>query len=46
MIKTPADVDKMRAAGSIVARVHARLRDMIRPGVTTGELDEAANIDD
>lgn len=29
----------MREAGRIVAEVHARLRERLRPGVTTGELD-------
>jgi methionyl aminopeptidase len=42
VMKSPGDIDRMRAAGIVVARVHARLRDMIAPGVTTGELDEVA----
>ncbi len=32
----------MRAAGRIVALVHAHMREHVRPGVTTGELDVAA----
>lgn len=32
----------MRAAGLVVARVHDALRDMLRPGVMTGALDDAA----
>ena len=30
----------MRKAGRVVAEMHARIRDAIRPGVTTGELDQ------
>ena len=29
----------MRKAGRVVAEMHAAIRDAIRPGVTTGELD-------
>jgi methionyl aminopeptidase len=32
----------MKSAGSIVAEVHAALKDMVKPGVSTQELDEAA----
>ncbi len=32
----------MREAGRIVARVHEAMREMIRPGVTTAELDARA----
>lgn len=32
----------MRSAGRIVAEVHARLREMIQPGITTADLDAAA----
>lgn len=42
LLKAPADIDRMRAAGIVVARVHARLREIVRPGVTTGELDDIA----
>jgi methionyl aminopeptidase len=40
--KTPEELDKMAAAGRIVARCHEMLRSKARPGVTTAELDEAA----
>ena len=33
------ELRKMRAAGRVVAEMHERIRDAIRPGVTTGELD-------
>jgi methionyl aminopeptidase len=33
------DLAKMRKAGRVVAEMHARIREAIRPGVTTAELD-------
>lgn len=32
----------MREAGRIVAEVHQRMRELVAPGISTGELDEAA----
>jgi methionyl aminopeptidase len=40
--KSPAEIDKMAAAGDILVRTHRLLEGKIRPGVTTKELDEAA----
>src|SRR5262245_50791146 len=40
--KTPEQVDAMAAAGEIQARCLRMLRAKVRPGVTTKELDEAA----
>jgi methionyl aminopeptidase len=40
--KTPEQLDKMAAAGRILARCHEMLRAKARPGVTTAQLDEAA----
>jgi methionyl aminopeptidase len=40
--KTPAEIDQMAAAGRILARCHEILRSKARPGVTTGDLDRAA----
>jgi methionyl aminopeptidase len=40
--KTPEEIEKMAAAGRILTRCHEMLRRKARPGVTTGELDEAA----
>ena len=40
--KSPEEVDKIAAAGDVVARTHRLLERMVRPGVTTAELDEAA----
>lgn len=40
--KSPDEIEKMAAAGKILARCHALLRAKARPGVTTEELDQAA----
>jgi len=41
-LKTPAEIEQMAAAGRILARCHAILKSKARPGVTTGDLDAAA----
>jgi methionyl aminopeptidase len=41
-IKRPAEIDRMRAAGVILADILEVLRAELRPGVSTGELDEIA----
>jgi methionyl aminopeptidase len=40
--KTPEEIDAIAAAGLVLARCHEILRRKARPGVTTAELDEAA----
>jgi methionyl aminopeptidase len=40
--KTPEEIDKMAAAGRVLARCLSMLRTKSRAGVTTAELDEAA----
>jgi methionyl aminopeptidase len=40
--KTPAEIDKMAAAGEILVRTLKLLEGKVREGVTTGDLDEAA----
>jgi methionyl aminopeptidase len=40
--KTPAEIEKMAAAGRVLVRCHEILRKKARPGVTTAELDDAA----
>jgi methionyl aminopeptidase len=40
--KTPEQIDKMAAAGAILVRTLELIESKIRPGVTTGELDAAA----
>lgn len=42
VIKSPADIERMRAAGRLVAEVHAEMARMIEPGITTGQLDDRA----
>jgi methionyl aminopeptidase len=42
IIKSNKEIEYMREAGKIVAYVHEVLRDAIKPGVTTKELDEIA----
>lgn len=41
-IKTPEEIAIMREAGRIVARAHQAMRQAVRPGVTTGELNKIA----
>ena len=41
-IKRPAEIDRMRTAGQILAGILDVLQAELRPGVTTGELDEIA----
>jgi methionyl aminopeptidase len=40
--KSPAEIDKMAAAGEILVRTLELLESKVREGVTTGDLDEAA----
>ena len=40
--KTSAEIDKMARAGEILVKTMDLLAGKIRPGVTTGELDRAA----
>ncbi len=41
-MKSPAELDVMRQAGRVVARTLEVLLEAVRPGITTGELDEIA----
>ncbi len=41
-IKTPDEIRIMREAGRIVARAHQAMRDAVRPGISTAELDRIA----
>lgn len=41
-IKTPEQIGKMRAAGAILAETERLIREQIRPGITTQELDDLA----
>src|SRR3954454_17395668 len=40
--KTPEEIEKIAAAGDILVRTLKLLEGKVRPGITTGELDEAA----
>ena len=42
MRRTKDELAKMRRAGRVVAEMHAKTRDAIRPGITTMELDRIA----
>jgi methionyl aminopeptidase len=42
ILKSRSEIALMREAGRIVARVHDAMRQMVRPGVTTAELDARA----
>jgi methionyl aminopeptidase len=39
-IKTPEDIEKMRIAGKMAAEVLEMIGDYVKPGVSTGELDQ------
>ncbi|WP_073458818.1 type I methionyl aminopeptidase [Pseudonocardia thermophila] len=41
-VKTPAEIEAMRAAGAVVARALAAVTDLAAPGVSTAELDALA----
>ena len=42
-IKTPEEIEKIRIASQLAAEVLVLLREHVRPGVTTGELNEIAH---
>ncbi len=42
VLKSRTEIAQMREAGRIVARVHEALREMIKPGVTTAQLNARA----
>ena len=42
IIKSKREIEKMRRAGRLVAETHAFLKQYIKPGITTKELDQAA----
>src|SRR5574342_68566 len=41
-LKTPAELQIMREAGRINATVHATVRELLKPGVSTADLNAAA----
>ncbi len=42
ILKSPREIQIMREAGRIVARVHVAMKEAVRPGVSTWELDQIA----
>lgn len=42
IIKTPEEIEKMRVANQIVAKALLKLKEMVKPGITTAELDRVA----
>ncbi len=38
-LKSPAEIEKMRAAGRLTAQALEAMRAFVRPGVTTAEVD-------
>lgn len=42
ILKSKREVEKLREAGRVVAQTHAFLKELIEPGITTGELDRRA----
>ncbi|GGF88689.1 methionine aminopeptidase [Paenibacillus albidus] len=42
IIKTHEEIEKMRAAGKILAECHRQIEQLIQPGITTWEIDEFA----
>ena len=42
IIKSKREIEKLREAGRVVAETHAFLKELIKPGITTGELDKRA----
>ena len=39
-IKSPREIEKMTESGQLLASIHVALRDFIKPGVTTNEIDK------
>lgn len=42
MIKNAAQIEKMRAAGALLARIRDQIKEAVKPGMTTLQLDEMA----
>jgi methionyl aminopeptidase len=42
VLKSPREIQIMREAGRVVARVHAAMREAVKPGISTWELDQIA----
>ncbi len=42
ILKSNREIEKLRKAGKVVAETHAFLKELVKPGITTGELDRRA----
>ena len=42
ILRSPREIAEMRKAGLLVWQVHQKMAELIRPGVTTGEIEKAA----
>lgn len=42
-LKKPEDIEKIRVAGDLVVRTHELVKEMIRPGITTDEINTAVH---
>ncbi len=40
VLKSKREIEKMKEAGNILASVHKQLATMIKPGITTWQIDE------
>jgi len=41
ILKSAEEIDAMRRAGRVVAQAHALVRELVKPGITTWDLDRA-----
>lgn len=42
ILRTKEEIERMKAAGAVVAGCHKEIRKMIQPGITTAEIDQMA----
>jgi len=42
ILKSKREIEKLKVAGSLVRKTHEYLKELIKPGITTKELDDAA----
>lgn len=39
-LKSKREIDQMKESGAILAAIHKQLREIIKPGITTKEIDQ------
>lgn len=42
-LRSQREIEKMRVAGQLVRQAHQRVADLVRPGITTAEIDQAVD---